>query len=105
MDVFTQYGAEIPPITGEGNNGFFGQWIESGIDSIAPEYGPEQGAAGVRAAVALLEGKPLHKRYVYEPAGWDIEKAKAAYRPDLSANTWFPSSLTEDELKSFYGNP
>lgn len=105
MDVFTQYGTPIPPITGEGNNGFFGQWIESGIDSIAPEYGPEQGAAGVRAAVALLEGKPLHKRYVYEPDGWTIDKAKAAYRKDLSANAWFPSSLSEEELKSYYGNP
>jgi ribose transport system substrate-binding protein len=103
MDVFEQYGAKIPPITGEGNNGFFGKWIETGVASIAPEYGPEQGAAGVRAAVALLEGKPLHKRYVYEPEGWGIDKAKRYYRPDLSANVWFPSSLTEADLQKYYG--
>lgn len=103
MDVFQQYGAKIPPITGEGNNGFFGKWIETGIDSIAPEYGPEQGAAGVRAAEALLEGKQLYKRYVYEPDGWDIEMAKKHYRPDLSANVWFPTSLSEADLQKYYG--
>jgi ribose transport system substrate-binding protein len=104
MDVFKQFGSKVPPISGEGNNGFFGQWISTGIDSISAEYGPEQGAAAVRAAVALLEGKPLFKRYAYEPAGWDVAKAKKVYRPDLSANVWFPTSLTEADLKRLYGN-
>lgn len=103
VDVFQQYGANIPPITGEGNNGFFAIWTKLKFPSVSPEYGPEQGAAGVRAAVALLEGKPLHKRYIYEPDGWDIDKAKKYYRSDLSANAWFPSSLTEQELQSYYG--
>jgi ribose transport system substrate-binding protein len=103
IDVFKQAGGKVPPVTGEGNNGFFGQWIQSGIDSVSAEYGPEQGAAGVRAAVALLEGKSLSKRYVYEPAGWDIAKVKKAYRKDLSANAWWPSSLPETELQKYYG--
>lgn len=104
VDVFKQFGAAIPPISGEGNNGFFGQWITDGFKSIAPEYGPEQGAAGVRAAVALLEGKEMHKRYVYNPPGWDLDMAKKYYRPDLSANAWFPSSLSEEDLQKYYGN-
>jgi ribose transport system substrate-binding protein len=104
VDVFKQFGAAIPPISGEGNNGFFGQWIADGFKSIAPEYGPEQGAAAVRAAVALLEGKEMHKRYVYNPPGWDLEKAKTYYRADLSANAWFPTSLTEEDLQKYYGN-
>lgn len=104
IDVFKQFGAKVPPITGEGNNGYFGQWISTGIDSIAAEYSPEQGAAGVRAAEALLEGKQLHKRYVYEPDGWDLAKAKKYYRADLSANVWWPSSLSEQELQKYYGN-
>ena len=104
VDVFKQFGATIPPISGEGNNGYFGQWIADGFPSISPEYGPEQGAAGVRAAVALLEGKEMHKRYIYNPDGWDIEKAKKYYRPDLSANAWFPSSLSEEDLQKYYGN-
>jgi ribose transport system substrate-binding protein len=103
IDVFEQFGAKVPPITGEGNNGFFGMWVSKGVRSISAEYGPEQGAAGVRAAVALLEGKALHKRYVYEPAGWDVEKSKKAHRADLSANVWFPTSLSEKDLQKYYG--
>lgn len=103
IDVFQEYGAPIPPITGEGNNGFFKRWIDTGIASIAPEYGPEQGAAGIRAAVALLEGKQLHKRYIYEPPGWDLQKIKKIYRSDLSDNVWFPTSLTKADLQKYYG--
>ncbi|WP_309568443.1 substrate-binding domain-containing protein [Rhizobium rhizogenes] len=105
MDVFQQYGAKVPPITGEVNNGFLQKWIESGVDAVATEYGPEQGAAAVRAAAALLEGKAIHKRYVYEPDGWDIQKAKANYRADLSEKFWMPSSLTDTDLKALYGKP
>jgi ribose transport system substrate-binding protein len=58
----------------------------------------------VRAAVALLEGKELYKHYDYNPAGWDVEKAKKYYRADLSANVWWPSELTEEKLIELYGN-
>jgi ribose transport system substrate-binding protein len=105
MDVLQHYGAKIPPITGEVNNGFLKQWIDSGVDAVATEYGPEQGAAAVRAAVALLEGKALHKRYVYEPEGWDIAKAKSNFRDDLDEKFWMPSSLSEPERKTLYGKP
>lgn len=102
VDVFKQFGAEIPPISGEGNNGFFGQWIADGFKSISAEYSPAQGAAGIRAAVALLEGKELKKHYDYNPPGWDLEKVKKYYRDDLSANVWWPSELSEEQLKQFY---
>ena len=103
VDVFQQFGAKIPPISGEGNNGFLGQWIKLGYHSIVAEYAPAQGAAGVQAAIALLEGKELYKHYDYNPPGWDIEKAKKYYRDDLSANVWWPSELSEEELKELYG--
>lgn len=103
VDVFKQFGAEIPVVTGEGNNGYFGRWIDEGFESISAEYSPAQGAAGIRAAVALLEGKVLNKRYVYKPAGWDVEKAAEYYRPDLSANVWWPTELPEEKLLELYG--
>ncbi|SEM05064.1 monosaccharide ABC transporter substrate-binding protein, CUT2 family [Variovorax sp. YR750] len=103
IDVFKQFGAKVPPITGEGNNGFFGQWISTGIDSVSAEYSPAQGAAGVRAATALLDGKVLNKRYVYDPEGWDLAKVKKYYRSDLSANVWWPTELPESDLQKYYG--
>ena len=103
VDVFKQFGAPIPPISGEGNNGFFGQWIKDGFQSISAEYAPAQGAAGVRAAIALLEGKELYKHYDYNPTGWDVEKARAYYRDDLSANVWWPTELSEQTLQELYG--
>ncbi|WP_377515588.1 ABC transporter substrate-binding protein [Ochrobactrum sp. RH2CCR150] len=103
VDVFKQFGAPIPPITGEGNNGFFGQWIKDGFRSISSVYSPAQGAAGIRAAVALLEGKELKKHYAYNPDGWDIDTVEKYYRDDLSANVWWPSELSEEQLKEFYG--
>lgn len=103
VDVLTEFGADIPPITGEGNNGFFGQWIARGYPSIVAEYSPSQAAAGVRAAVALLEGEALYKHYIYEPEGWDIEKASQYYRDDLSANVWWPTELPGETLQKLYG--
>lgn len=103
VDVFKQFGADIPPMSGEGNNGFFGQWISDGFPSISAEYAPAQGAAGVRAAIALLNGVQLHKHYDYKPEGWDVEKAKQYYRDDLSANVWWPTELPEEKLQELYG--
>ena len=104
VDVFKAFGAPITPISGEGNNGFFGQWTTEGYESVSAEYSPSQGAAGVRAAVALLEGKEIFKHYDYNPAGWDRDKAAEFYRADLSANVWWPSELPEEKLIELYGN-
>lgn len=104
VDVLSEFGAQIPPITGEGNNGFFGQWVEMGYPSISAEYSPSQAAAGVRAAVALLEGQEMNKHYIYEPEGWDVAKAAEYYRDDLSANVWWPTELPEETLQELYGN-
>jgi ribose transport system substrate-binding protein len=100
IDVFKQHGAIIPPITGEGNNGFFKVWRDNKLQSIAPEYGPEQGAAGIRAAVALLEGKSLYKRYVYNPLPITIENRDKFLRDDLADEYWFPSALSEEKRKA-----
>jgi len=103
IDVFQANGTPIPPITGEGNNGFFRRWKDLDLKSISPEYGPEQGAAGVRIALDLLEGKPLHHRYIYEPAPITEADRDNYFRADLSDNYWFPTSLTEELKKKYYG--
>ena len=53
--------------------------------------------------MALLKGEAgISKHYDYNPPGLDLEKAKALYRDDLSANVWWPSELSEEQLKEFY---
>jgi ribose transport system substrate-binding protein len=99
IDVFKQKNAPIPPITGEGNNGFLKIWRDNNLKSIAPEYGPEQGAAGVRAAIALLEGKSLYKHYVYNPPPMTADDRDRVLRDDLKDEYWFPSALSEAKKK------
>ncbi|MDR5837050.1 ABC transporter substrate-binding protein [Caballeronia sp. LZ034LL] len=104
IEVFKEFGKPVPPITGEGNNGFMRAWKDSGANAMAAVFPSEQGAAGIRAAVALLNGESLHKRYVLRPA--PITKANFAqfFRADLNDNYWAPSSLSDADLKKYYGS-
>jgi ribose transport system substrate-binding protein len=103
IDVFNEFGAELPPITGEGNNGFFGQVVEEGLNTISAVYSPAQGAAGIRLAVALLEGEEVSRTYAYDPPGDGPANIAAQYRADLSDNVWWPSELSEEKLQEYYG--
>lgn len=103
VEVFIERGVAVPRISGEANNGFLRFWRENNLTAVAPEYGPEQGAAALRAAVALLEGKQVSKTYFYNPPAISIEQRDALYRPDLSDAYWFPTALPEEKLKEYYG--
>ena len=103
-EVFKEFGKPVPPITGEGNNGFMRAWKTSGATSMAALFPSEQGAAGVRAAVALLSGESLHKRYVVRPAPVTKANFDQFYRADLNDNYWAPSTLSDADLKKFYGS-
>lgn len=102
IEVFQDLGLPLPPITGEGNNGFFGVWKAANATSMAAVFPPEQGAAAVRAAVALLEGRPLHHRYVGRPAPILQDRRDSFYRPDLNDNLWFPTGLPEAKLQEIF---
>jgi ribose transport system substrate-binding protein len=98
VDVFKDTGKELVPMTGEANNGFFRIWTENHLDSIAPVYVPGIGPSLVRATVALLEGKSLHKSYYSDPAPITNDTVKDFYRADLNDSYWVPSTLPEDEI-------
>ena len=104
IDVLNEFGVNLPPMSGEGNNGFFKQAIENNLNTISAVYSPAQGAAGVRLAVALLEGEELARTYAYEPPGDLLNGIKAQVRDDLSDNVWWPSELSEAQLQELYGN-
>ena len=45
VDVFEEMGKPVPPITGEGNNGFHIQAADKELNTISAVYSPAQGAA------------------------------------------------------------
>jgi len=98
LDVFKEAGKALVPMTGEANNGFLRIWKESGLKSVAPLMTPGLGAAVVRAATGLLEGKPLYRSYFSTMAPIAREQLDKFYRPDLNDAFWLPSGLPEDKL-------
>jgi ribose transport system substrate-binding protein len=102
IDVFTSVGKPLVPMTGEGNNGFLKTWKESGVEAVSPVFTPGLGVAVVRAAVALLEGKSLHKTYFSAPEPMTNADIDTYYRADLNDAFWVPSTLPEEELQKLF---
>jgi ribose transport system substrate-binding protein len=101
-DVFKQFGTKVPPITGEANNGWLRRWKDDKLSSIAPICPPGLSAAAVKAAVALLEGKPLYHHYVNRPEPITDATLTKYFRPDLSDGFWLPTALPEAKLHQYY---
>jgi ribose transport system substrate-binding protein len=103
-DALQQMGVSVlPPITGEAMNGWMRRWKTENLQSIGPICPPGLSAAAVRAAVALLEGKPVHKHYVNRPAPVTTETLDKYVRMDLSDAYWSPSEIPEAQLQKYYG--
>ncbi len=102
IDVFKETGKPLVPVTGEGNNGFLRIWKETGVKAVAPLFPPAMGAAWIRASVALLEGKPMYRKYFSSPAPVTQETLDKYYRPDLSDAYWIPSSLPDETLRKMF---
>lgn len=102
LDVFKESGKPLVPMTGEGNNGFLRAWKQTGVKSVAPLFTPGLGVAVVRAATALLEGKPVYKSYFSAPAPVQQGELDKYYRPDLNDAYWLPSTLPEAKLKEMF---
>ena len=102
LDVFKETGKPLVPMTGEGNNGFMRAWKATGVKSVAPLFTPGLGAATVKAAVSLLEGKQLYKSYFSSPPPVLQNDLDKYFRPDLSDAYWFPSTLPEAVLKQTF---
>lgn len=98
LDVFTEIGKPLVPMTGENNNGFLRIWKEAGLDSAGPVFTPGLGPAIVRAAVALLEGKEMSAAYESDPDPITSANFDSLYREDLSDAYWMPSTLPDDVL-------
>ena len=102
FDVFKQLGKPLVPMTGEGNNGFLRAWKKASADSVAPIFAPGLTPAMLRAAIALLDGKKMYRSYYSDPKPITAANFNKYYRPDLSDNVWFPSTLPEKVLEKMF---
>jgi ribose transport system substrate-binding protein len=103
IDVFIDIGKPLVPMTGEANNGFLRVWHDVEIDAVAPVFAPGLGAAVVKAAVATLEGIPLHQSYYSAPESITNENLDQYFRPDLNDAFWVPSTLPESVILNSFG--
>jgi ribose transport system substrate-binding protein len=102
VDVFKQANKPLVPMTGEGNNGFFRIWKETGMNSVAAVFPPSLTTSAVRVTLALLRGESVPKHMWSEPPALNNTTYQKYYRPDLNDNYWVPSSLPEPEIKTLY---
>ena len=102
FDVFKEIGKPLVPMTGEANNGFLRAWKAAGADSVGPIFTPGLGAAMVRAASALLSGKPMFTAYYSDPKPITNANFNDYFRPDLNDAFWFPSTLPESVIQETF---
>ena len=104
IEVFQEVGKELVPMTGEGNNGFLRVAKEAGSPFVAATYPADLGPVAIRAALALLKGDQLHRKYFGQSIGITKDDVDQYYRPDLNDSYWVQSTIPDDKLKSLYGN-
>jgi ribose transport system substrate-binding protein len=61
---FVDYGAPVPPITGEDFNGWLKVWQENDLKSISPTYPTYQWRTPVIAATRILNGESVPQEWV-----------------------------------------
>lgn len=63
MEAFEDAGQDIPPFVGEDRLDFLTKWRDDGLEAIAPTYPTYQWRTPVIAAVRILKGEKVPKRW------------------------------------------
>lgn len=82
-EAFVDFGAEVPPITGEDFNGWLKVWQAEGLTGIAPTYPTYQWRTAVIAAVKILKGEPVPKEWVLPQPFITNENLDQYAKPEL----------------------
>jgi ribose transport system substrate-binding protein len=101
-EVVEENGLPMIPMTGEANNGFLRIWKEKDLQSVAPISPTWFGQQGVIAALRVLEGAPIAKDNLVNPAPITKDQIDEYYRPDLNDSYWVGSTLPDDKLAEMY---
>ncbi|MQB07936.1 sugar ABC transporter substrate-binding protein [Agrobacterium tumefaciens] len=103
LDALQEGGAStIPPITGEALNGWMRRWTDEKLSSIGPICPPALSTAALRAAFALLDGKPIHRNWTNRPKPITDETLPQFYRADLTDAYWAPTEMSNEKLLEYF---
>lgn len=98
IQVYTERGLEVPPVTGEPINGFLKLADEHDVRFAAVGYPPTHSADCLDAAVAALNGEPLESFINVEVPIFDDTQVAEFVEPDCSDDLWLPADNLSDEL-------
>lgn len=102
IDVFKELGAEMIPMTGEGNNGFMRQWNDLELDSVAASFPTSMFAVGLNGAIELLKGGQLNRVYWAEPEPITNDNLDQYFKAEANDNLWLPTTLSDEDIVRLY---
>jgi ribose transport system substrate-binding protein len=98
IEVYTERGLEVPPVTGEPINGFLKLAAENDVRFAAVGYPPTHSATCLDAAISALNGEPLESFINVEVPIFDDTQVDDYVEPDCSDDLWLPAENLGDEL-------
>ncbi|CAG9243751.1 ABC transporter substrate-binding protein [Paraburkholderia caribensis] len=102
LEVFQEVGHPVVPMTGDANNGYLRAVKKANAPFIAITYPPTMGPVAVRAALDLLKGEQVYRRYWGDTISITQQNINQYYRPDLNDSFWIGTTLPDATLKRLY---
>jgi len=105
LNVFTEAGCPLVPMSGEANNGLLKAWkenLENGFDSIAPCSPTSMSADALDTAIKALDGKIVHLDTVISLPVITSDTLDDYVRIDLPDSFWNYTILTSEQIDALY---
>jgi len=83
LEAFKDAGKPYPVMVGEDQNDYLKYWKENNVNAIAPTFPTFQWRTAVLAAVDILQGKPVDKRWVLPQPDVTQANLDQYYKPDM----------------------
>ena len=102
LELMAYEGREMVPTTGFEENSSFKAWIDNDVEGIGCYEPTWLSAEAVIAAIKVLQGQPVYKRYLTNAPIITEEVRDKIYRPDMSSSYYPGSRLPEEMLQEIF---
>lgn len=104
VDALLDAGRDIPPITGDGWNGWLRRAKELGISFLAVSGDQALSMTAVDQGVKILSGELVAKNVEYPYVTFEEDEIDTYYRPELNDQYWAPHQLPDEWVTRIYGS-